>query len=67
MKVHIFAINKLKNDLSKYSVKHWIATAYHTQVNGQVEVSNCVIKKILEKIVNSSWKKNWLVQLVDAL
>ena len=38
--------------LTKYVIKHKIATAYHAQSNGQAEVSNREINKILEKMVN---------------
>ena len=37
--------------LRKYSITHKIATVYHPQTNGQVEVSNRKIKSILEKTV----------------
>ena len=40
--------------------------AYHPQSNGQVEISNREIKKILEKTVNTS-KKDWSVKLNDTL
>ena len=40
--------------------------AYHPQSNGQAEISNREIKKILEKIVNIS-KNDWSVKLDDAL
>ena len=42
--------------LSKYIVKHCVSLAYHPQCNGQAEVSNREIKKILEKIVNVTRK-----------
>ena len=38
--------------LAKYGVKHRVSLAYHPQSNGQAEVSNREIKKILEKTVN---------------
>ena len=41
---------------SKYWVKHRVSLAYHPQCNGQVEVSNREIKKILEKTVNVTRK-----------
>ena len=45
--------NKLFTSLlSKYGVKHRVSQAYHPQCNGQGEVSNQEIKKILEKMVN---------------
>ena len=40
--------------------------AYHPQSNGQTEISNREIKKILEKTVNSS-RKDWSIKLDDAL
>ena len=40
----------------KYGVKHKIATEYHPQSNGQTELSNREIKKILEKVVNPTRK-----------
>ena len=40
--------------------------AYHPQSNGQVEISNREIKKILEKTVNTS-RKDWSIKLDDAL
>ena len=52
--------------LAKYSVTHRKALAYHPQSNGQAEVSNREIKKILEKTVGSS-RKDWAHKLDDAL
>jgi hypothetical protein len=52
--------------LLKYNVKHLIATPYHPQTSGQVEVSNRQLKQILEKTVNSS-RKDWASKLDDAL
>ena len=40
--------------------------AYHPQSNGQVEISNKEIKKILDKTVNTS-RKDWSIKLDDAL
>uniref|UniRef100_A0A151UGD3 Pro-Pol polyprotein n=1 Tax=Cajanus cajan TaxID=3821 RepID=A0A151UGD3_CAJCA len=37
--------------LKKYGVVHKISTPYHPQTNGQAEISNREIKRILEKIV----------------
>ncbi|XP_058755348.1 uncharacterized protein LOC131628534 [Vicia villosa] len=60
-------ISKIFNKLlSKYGVKHRVATPYHPQTSGQVEVSNREIKKILEKTVSLS-RKDWLAKLRDAL
>ena len=52
--------------LKKYGVHHRIATPYHPQTSGQVEVSNRQIKAILEKTVSRS-KKDWALHLSDAL
>ena len=43
-----------KGLLEKYGVFHKVATPYHPQTSGQVEVSNREIKKILAKMVNAS-------------
>ena len=40
--------------------------AYHPQTNGQVEISNREIKRILEKTVSSS-RRDWSLKLDDAL
>ena len=42
--------------LAKYGVKHKVSLTYHPQSNGQAEVSNREIKKILEKTVNVTRK-----------
>ncbi|RDX89336.1 pol, partial [Mucuna pruriens] len=42
--------------LQKYGVMHRIATAYHSQTNGQVEVFNREIKKTLQKMTNPNRK-----------
>src|SRR6187399_3031543 len=52
--------------LSKYDVNHGIASPYHPQSSGQVELSNREIKLILQKTVNRS-RKNWSKKLDDAL
>ncbi|CAA7054035.1 unnamed protein product [Microthlaspi erraticum] len=60
-------INKVfENLLKKYGVKHKVATPYHPQTSGQVEVSNKQIKGILRTIVGVT-KKDWAVKLDDAL
>ncbi|RDY01431.1 Pro-Pol polyprotein, partial [Mucuna pruriens] len=52
--------------LEKYRVAHRIATAYHPQTNGQAEVFNREIKKILQKLTNPN-RKDWSRHLEDAL
>ena len=46
-----------RKTLAKYGVNHRIASAYHPQTSGQVELSNREIKSILQKTVNRSRKK----------
>ena len=46
-----------------YNIRHKVLTLYHPQINELVEVSNKKLKKILEKIVNSS-SKDWLESLM---
>ena len=52
--------------MKKYGITHKIATPYHPQTSGQVEVSNREIKRILEKTVNPT-RKDWSLRLEDAL
>jgi len=50
----------------KYEVTHRIATSYHSQNNGQVEIFDREIKKILQKLVKPS-RKDWATRLDNAL
>ena len=52
--------------MSRYGIRNVMGLAYHPQSNGQAEISNREIKKIIEKTVNSS-KKDWSIKLDDAL
>jgi hypothetical protein len=52
--------------MKKYFITHKVATPYHPQTSGQVEVSNREIKHILEKTVYPN-KKDWSMRLNDAL
>ncbi|XP_059302287.1 uncharacterized protein LOC132054261 [Lycium ferocissimum] len=52
--------------LLKYGVKHKVATTYHPQMSGQVEVSNGEITRISEKTVSVS-RKDWSLKLDDAM
>ena len=52
--------------ISRYGIKHVKSLAYHPQTNGQAEISNREIKRILEKTVSSS-RKDWSSKLDDAL
>ena len=46
-----FCNKAFKTLLTKYSITHKVATLYHPQTSGQVEISNREIKDILEKTV----------------
>uniref|UniRef100_A0A8I6XED5 Integrase catalytic domain-containing protein n=1 Tax=Hordeum vulgare subsp. vulgare TaxID=112509 RepID=A0A8I6XED5_HORVV len=48
--------------LARYDVNHRVASAYHPESSGQVELSNREIKLILQKTVNRS-SKNWSKKL----
>ncbi|GJZ06528.1 reverse transcriptase domain-containing protein [Tanacetum coccineum] len=50
----------------KYGVTHRLATAYHPQTSGQVEVSNRGLKRILERTVGEN-RASWSDKLDDAL
>ncbi|RVW79468.1 Transposon Ty3-G Gag-Pol polyprotein [Vitis vinifera] len=52
--------------LSKYGVKHKVATPNHPQTSRQVELANREIKNILMKVVNAS-RKDWSIRLHDSL
>jgi hypothetical protein len=52
--------------MKKYGIAHKVATPYHPQTCGQVEISNREIKRILEKMVNPT-RKDWSLRLNDAL
>nr|GEY23124.1 reverse transcriptase domain-containing protein [Tanacetum cinerariifolium] len=50
----------------KYGVTHRLATPYHPQTSGQVEVSNYGLKRILERTVGEN-HTSWSDKLDDAL
>jgi len=52
--------------VKKYGITHKVATPYHPQTSGQVELANREIKQILEKTVNPN-RKDWSLRLNDAL
>ena len=52
--------------MRKYCINHRVATPYHPQTSGRVEISNGAIKTILEKTVNTT-RKNWSLRLTDVL
>ncbi|CAN6583540.1 unnamed protein product [Malus baccata var. baccata] len=51
--------------MKKYNITHKVATPYHPQTSGQVEVSNREIKHILEKTVSQN-RKDWALKVSDA-
>jgi len=61
-----FCNNLLENVLKEYNIRHKVATPYHPQTSGQVEVSKRQLKQILEKTVVLN-RKDWSRKLGDAL
>ena len=61
-----FTNSHFRSLLKKYGVHHRVTTPYHPQANGQVEVSNRVVKNILKKIIRTDGR-NWAAKLPDAL
>ena len=60
-----FANKVFEKVMNRYGIKHIMSLAYHPQTNGQAEISNREIKKILEKTVSSSIR-DWSLKLDDA-
>ncbi|XP_059596440.1 uncharacterized protein LOC132254571, partial [Vitis vinifera] len=61
-----FCIRPFETLLAKYGVKHKVATPYHPQTSGQVELANREIKNILMKVVITS-RRDWSIKLHDSL
>ncbi|GKF26815.1 reverse transcriptase domain-containing protein, partial [Tanacetum coccineum] len=61
-----FCNDQFAKVMSKYVVTHRLATAYHPQTSGQVEVSNRGLKRILERTVGEN-HASWPDKLDDAL
>ena len=61
-----FCNKPFKNLVTKYGVKHKVATPYHPQTSGQVELASREIKTILMKVVNNN-RKDWSLKLLDSL
>ncbi|GJR85222.1 reverse transcriptase domain-containing protein [Tanacetum coccineum] len=56
----------LEKALQRYGVTHKLSTAYNPQSNGQTEVINMAIKRILKRLVGYN-PKDWSKKLNDAL
>nr|GEX22476.1 hypothetical protein [Tanacetum cinerariifolium] len=61
-----FCNDQFTRVMIKYGVTHRLAIAYHPQTSGQVEVSNCGLKRILESTVGEN-RASWSDKLDDAL
>nr|GFA46124.1 reverse transcriptase domain-containing protein [Tanacetum cinerariifolium] len=61
-----FCYDQFTKVMQKYGVTHRLATPYHPQTSGQVEVSNRGLKRILERVVGEN-RASWLNKLDDAL
>nr|GEY49602.1 retroelement Pol polyprotein-like [Tanacetum cinerariifolium] len=61
-----FCNDKFTRVMSKYGVTHRLATAYHPQTSGQVEVSNHGLIRILERTIGEN-RASWSDKLDDAL
>nr|GFB70113.1 reverse transcriptase domain-containing protein [Tanacetum cinerariifolium] len=61
-----FCNDQFAKVMLNYGVTHRLATAYHPQTSGQVEVSNRGLKRILERTVGEN-HASWSDKLDDAL
>nr|GEW74662.1 reverse transcriptase domain-containing protein [Tanacetum cinerariifolium] len=61
-----FCNDQFAKIMTKYGVTHRLATAYHPQTSGQVEVSNRGLKRILERKVGEN-HASWSDKLDDTL
>ncbi|GKB06735.1 reverse transcriptase domain-containing protein [Tanacetum coccineum] len=61
-----FCNDQFAKVMLKYGVTHHLSTAYHPQTSGQVDVSNCGLKRILERTIGEN-RASWFDKLDDAL
>ncbi|GKA59530.1 reverse transcriptase domain-containing protein [Tanacetum coccineum] len=61
-----FCNDQFAKVMLKYGVTHCLSTAYHPQTSRPVEVSNCGLKRILERTIGKN-HASWSDKLDDAL
>ncbi|GJS31381.1 reverse transcriptase domain-containing protein [Tanacetum coccineum] len=61
-----FCNDQFAKVMLKYGVTRRLSTEYHPQTSGQVEVSNCGLKRILKRTIGEN-RASWLDKLDDAL
>nr|GFA52719.1 reverse transcriptase domain-containing protein [Tanacetum cinerariifolium] len=61
-----FCNDQFTKVMLKYGVTHRLSTAYHPQTSGQVEISNCGLKRILERTLGEN-HASWSDKIDDAL
>nr|GEU82162.1 reverse transcriptase domain-containing protein [Tanacetum cinerariifolium] len=61
-----FCNDQFAKVMTEYGVTHRLATTYHPQTSGQVEVSNRGLKRILERTIGEN-RASWSDKLDDAL
>nr|GEZ65508.1 reverse transcriptase domain-containing protein [Tanacetum cinerariifolium] len=62
----LFCNDQFAKVMQKFGVTHRLAIPYHPQTSGQVEVSNCGLKHILNRTVGEN-RASWSDKLNDAL
>ena len=63
---HFFCNKSFESLMKKYGITYKVATPYHPQTSGQVELASMEIKQILEKTMNPN-QKDWSLRLNNAL
>lgn len=61
-----FTSNLIVELMKKYMIHHGTSSSYHSQANGQVEITNREIEEFLNKIV-SIHKWDWVTWLLEAI